>query len=171
MELSTEEKKKLVKFLISLSPVNEVALVAEDLQKIVKTSDIPKAYFEDCVRAFNENNKVFFADGTKKLIVCAEARLEDDTYLCPDSGEEVSVSHQKEKIVKWKKTTFKLSDFVESARIAVAKNVKPYVKKAYYKERSALAVYGKEDGSIVVVVSGMNSNLKNFWFFCYFWIF
>lgn len=102
-------------------------------------------------------------DADKKVVLSKFGSVDDGaSFVDPSSGKVYTCNHTDNKLgdSEQKQT---LNGDVDAFRAAAEKAINSYLDSQYKKGKAACAVYGSDDGTITVCISGLNSNLNNFW--------
>ncbi|MES1921487.1 F-actin-capping protein [Bonamia ostreae] len=114
--ISSEEKQKIVKYLISKSPVNEVDKVVTDLRNILG-KELSKKDCQNYLKTFYEDNHFFFSDSKGINTVLGEyCKVDDGKYYNSKEKMVVEVDFDSLKVVSTKRSKQETSSSIENFR-------------------------------------------------------
>jgi capping protein alpha len=164
-EASPEAKMNIATYFIMSSPTGEVDDVVADVKKLV---DDEKILNDNSVsRILREYNKDRFTkvkdqDGNATMI-SKFGEISEGEYLNPATGIVSKFNHRTRKFTEATSKKQTLKGDVDAKRKAVQSAMDTYIENNYKKGKAVAAVYGQDDGTLVVCISGANVNLSNFW--------
>lgn len=163
-EATPEQKLSIATYFITSSPTGEVDEVAADVAKLVNNGEVMStSNVNNILKSYNNDQMVWAEHEGKNVLVSAFGQVADDEYLDPNSGTVLKWSHKKR---SWLEPTDKqqsLDDNIAKYRVAIQAALDTYVSEHYREGKCVAQVYGNDDGTINICVSGANTNLNNYW--------
>lgn len=161
-EASPEHKKKVANYFIQHAPPGQVDDVLSDVNKLVSNdSTMSGPVVNAMLSQYNIKSNTHIDAGDHKF-VCSEAGKEDaDNFLDPSTGRIMTVDHLKRTATDSGKAG-EVGEF-EDYRKAIETEMKNYTSTQYKKGKAEFGVFAKSDGTITVVIAGLNKNLGAFW--------
>jgi capping protein alpha len=161
-EASPEQKLNISTYFMMSSPTGEMDDVVADVRKLVDDDSILTD--EAITRVVREYNLDRYTrgkrpDGEGFALTTPHGRVSDNEFLDPSTGKVLKFDHRKRKFTEdtGKKQTLK--DSVEKDRKGVEGAVASYVETNYKTGKCQYAVYGADDGTLTVCLSGANVHL------------
>eukprot|EP01083_Nonionella_stella_P036053 98387_1 len=171
-EYTPEQKAKIARHFLYVTPHGEVGDIIKDLKKIVKPSSvISDEWLQECMSEYNKRRFAIVSGDTSKIICCPQAEVEPNKYLHPGKKIVCTVDPVAQKIT----SESDASNLVgtgqnEEFRKAIADKLKEYLGNHYEDGTSPNSVakgtgnvYVSPQGKIAIVISFKNVNSNNYW--------
>lgn len=171
-EYTPEQKAKIARHFLYVTPHGEVNDIVKDLKKIVKPSSIiSDQWLNDSMSEYNKRRFEIASGDNSKVICCPQAEVEPNKYLHPDKKIVCSINPVSQKIVSESDASALVGTGKnEEYREAIGGKLKEYLS-AYYEDGSSPnsvakgtgSVYVSPQGQIAIVISYKNLNTNNYW--------
>lgn len=163
-EISVEEKLQITQHYLLSSPPGQFLEVLSDIRKIIPSEILTDSLASGIARVANiKNCKVVTAPSGKKVVLAQAGEVDPTHYVDSTNGSVFVVDHLTLKTSEDTSVASNQDESKELMRSALQEAVSKYVASSYPSEYSAGGAFTKEDGSLLVVVTGEKTNLKNFW--------
>jgi capping protein alpha len=157
----------IVNYFVQSSPPNEVDFVIGDVLPLSGGND---SALPGMLQKYNQEHFVRckVTGGDKEgeyVIVCPQGMVDAERFVHPESGEIMAIDHSKRE-ARGTGENITLPDKVAEFRAAIEVEGKKYIEGQYRNTKTAatsIAVYGKDDGTIHIVISSTNTKLSSFW--------
>jgi capping protein alpha len=164
-EASPEQKLNIATYFIMSSPTGEVDDVVADVSKLVND---PKTLNENAIalilKEYNIDRYTKAQDLEGNVTMVSEhGKVSDGEFVNPSTGVVSKFDHRKRKFTEATSKKQTLKDSVEKDRKAVEDTMTAYANNSYKKGKAVATVYGQDNGTLTICVSGANVNLGNFW--------
>jgi len=171
-EYTPEQKAKIARHFLYVTPHGEVNDIIKDLKKVVKPqSIISDQWLNESMTEYNKRRFEIVSGDTSKVICCPQAEVEPNKYLHPDKKIVCSVDPITQKIVSESDASSLVGTGEnEEFRQAISDKLKAYLS-AFYEDGSSPnsvangvgSVYVSPQGQIAIVISYKNLNQNNYW--------
>jgi len=171
-EYTPEQKAKIARHFLYVTPHGEVNDIIKDLKKVVKPeSIISDQWLNESMTEYNKRRFEIVSGDTSKVICCPQAEVEPNKYLHPDKKIVCTVNPITQKIVSESDASNLVgSGENEEFRVAISDKLKEYLR-AFYEDGSSPnsvasgvgSVYVSPQGQIAIVISYKNLNQNNYW--------
>mmetsp|Transcript_7829 Transcript_7829/g.12844 ORF Transcript_7829/g.12844 Transcript_7829/m.12844 type:complete len:293 (+) Transcript_7829:153-1031(+) len=171
-EYTPEQKAKIARHFLYVTPHGEVADVVKDLKKVVKPeSIISDQWLKESMTEYNKRRFEIVSGDSSKVICCPQAEVEPNKYLHPDKKVVCSVDPVSQKIVSESDASNLVGTGAnEQYRSAISARLKDYLA-AFYEDGSSPnsvasgvgSVFVSPQGQIAIVISYKNLNTNNYW--------
>ena len=105
-EYTPEQKAKIARHFLFVTPHGEVKDIVKDLRKVVKPQTvISDQWLHDCMTEYNKRRFEIVSGDSSKVICCPQAEVEPNKYLHPDKKIVCTVDPVQQ--VKWIYNTHK----------------------------------------------------------------
>jgi capping protein alpha len=175
-EYTPEQKRKIARHFVLVSPHGEVADLINDLQKVTaKEKLLNEEWQKESMTEYNKRRFVICEGDSSKIICCPQAEVEANSnkYLHPDKKLICTIDPIKQRITSESDASGNLvgnSDY-EKYRVSINDKLKEYIKNHYEDgtdnpqshSRGIGFVYVSNTGQIAIVISFKNVNVANYW--------
>lgn len=172
-QIAAEEKIELGKWFLSLSPPDEISVVAEDLKIVLGDDSIFDIAASKAYPVYNRQYMVplELPDGSGKVLVAEFGEIDAVHYLDPRTAQVATVDHVKQVCTALRPAADEElpSAFVEEYRAAVELELSKYVERAFPKGECAVyctsgkdAESGEEDIQLTAVIRNSRFRADNF---------
>jgi len=171
-EYTPEQKAKIARHFLYVTPHGEVNDVIRDLKKIVKPDSIlSDNWLNESMTEYNKRRFEIVSGDTSKVICCPQAEVEPNKYLHPDKKIVCTVNPVTQKITSESDAANLVGTGQnEQFRSAISERLKQYLG-AFYEDGSSPnsvatgvgSVYVSPQGQIAIVISYKNLNQNNYW--------
>lgn len=172
-DYSPEQKAKIARHFLYVTPHGEVLDIVKDLKKVVKPSSIiSDEWVKDALTEYNKKRFAIISGDTSKIICCPQAEVNKNQYLHPDKKIVCVVDPVKQKITEEHDAAHLVATEgrVFEFRNAISEKLKEYLN-AFYEDGSspnsvasgAGSVFAAPNGMIAVVITYKNLNQNNYW--------
>jgi len=166
-QASPEAKLNIATYFIMNSPTGEVHDVVADVTKLLNDPAVlTDAATTKIMRDYNCEQMTCAPDpdnANNQVLVSAFGQVDADHYLDPNTGRVLTFDHRKQKFTSATERKQVLDDSIGKHRAATAKVIEQYVSDQYKTGKCVGAVYGTDNGKLIVCVSAKNVHLSNFW--------
>lgn len=157
------QKLAIANFFVMSSPPGQVDEVLADVAKLVGNGKIlTNAVITKMLREYNKAQYMQVEHNGEKMLVTPFAKVQDDEYVEPNSGEIMTIDHRA-RTAKSSGQKQKLKQESKAVRDAIAKEMATYMDNMYKPGKATAAVYTTDNGKITVCISALNKKLSNFW--------
>lgn len=170
-EYTPEQKKKISRHFVLVSPHGESLDLIADLKKVVGNL-LNDEWQKESTTEYNKRRFVICEGDNSKVICCPQGEVEANKYLQPDKKLVCTVDPIKQKITsEADASNLVASGDVDKYRQSMAEKLKEYIKN-YYEDgtenpqshsRGSGYVYASPQGQIAIVISFKNLNVANYW--------
>lgn len=161
-EASPAHKKKIANYFIQHSPPGQVDDVLSDVNKLVADGSVMSGGVVNAMLSqYNVKSNSHIDAGDHKFVCSDTGKIDADNFVDSATGKIMTVDHLKRTATDSGKTQAGTS--VEAYRVAIEAEMKNYIIKQYKKGKAEFGVFASDDGTITVIVSGLNTNLNAFW--------
>lgn len=165
-EATPAEKLKIATHFILKSPNGEVNDVVADLQKLLNNDPniLSKETVNKILRKYNTDQLFFAPDSGGNMLVISEFGEKDSsTYFDPKRNRYLEFDHHKKTFGDELGGERKVDANTEAFRKAIEDAVEKYGSESFTDGKYACATYASPNGSITMVITAKNLNLRNFW--------
>eukprot|EP01084_Bolivina_argentea_P252566 423943_1 len=170
-EYTPEQKAKIARHFLYVTPHGEVNELIKDLKKIVSNDIINDEWMQQSMTEYNKRRFEIVSGDTSKVICCPQAEVEPNKYLNPDKKIVCTVDPVKQKIIKEDDASNLVGGGLHAEyRGALATKLKEYLS-AFYEDGTSPnsvangtgSVYVSPQGQVAIVISYKNLNQNNYW--------
>jgi len=164
-QATPEQKRNIATYFLMSSPTGEVEDVITDVKKLVND---PVVLNEDAlVKILANYNTEQLTSATdpdgNSVLITTYGQVAPDLFLDPNTGRVFRFDHRKRKITEVTEQKQVLKEDIAKYRSAIATSLGSYVEANYKEGKCVTAVYGADNGTVTVCISGKNVHLGNFW--------
>mmetsp|Transcript_24929 Transcript_24929/g.40374 ORF Transcript_24929/g.40374 Transcript_24929/m.40374 type:complete len:292 (+) Transcript_24929:79-954(+) len=171
-EYTTEQKAKLARHFLYVTPHGEVKDVVKDLKKVVQPSSIiSDAWLNESMTEYNKRKFEIAIGDNSKVICCPQAEVAPNKYLHPEKKLVCLIDPVTQKITQESDASHLVgSGQNEEYRKAMSAKLKEYLA-GFYEDGSTPnsvvkgvgSVFVSNQGQIAIVISYKNLNQSNHW--------
>eukprot|EP01083_Nonionella_stella_P036055 98389_1 len=171
-EYSPEQKAKIARHFLFVTPHGEVNDIVKDLRKVVKPSSIiSDEWLAESMTEYNKRRFEIVKGDNAKVICCPQAEVEPNKYLHPDKKIVCTVDPVAQKITSESDASSLVGTGAnEEYRVSVSNKLQEYLS-LFYEDGSSPnsvatgvgSVYVSPSGQIAIVISYKNLNSNNYW--------
>jgi len=171
-EYTPDQKKKIGRHFVLVSPHGEVGDLINDLQKVCGKQLLNEVWQKESMGEYLKRRFVICEGDSSKVICCPQGEVEPNKYLQPDKKLVCTVDPLKQRIInEGDAANLVASGDVDKYRVAMSDKLKEYLK-AHYEDgsdnpqshsRGTGFVYASPQGQVAIVISFKNLNVTNYW--------
>eukprot|EP00823_Brevimastigomonas_motovehiculus_P000239 TRINITY_DN10344_c0_g1_i1.p1 TRINITY_DN10344_c0_g1~~TRINITY_DN10344_c0_g1_i1.p1 ORF type:complete len:284 (-),score=66.75 TRINITY_DN10344_c0_g1_i1:352-1203(-) len=160
-----QQKVAIATYFVMNAPYGEANEVIKDVSKLVNdTTSLSEENLTKIVRTYNLDQMVVANDPSgNAVMVNAHAEVDANHYLDPKTNKVLAFNHRTLQFSDPQENKKTMDEKVSKYRVAIEKAMQTYYAGNYKAEKGLVAVYGKDDGKIVICISARNVNLANYW--------
>jgi len=164
-QASADQKLNIATYFIMSSPTGEVDEVVRDVRKLINDDSVlSDGAITKILADYNTDQLVSGPDPDgQPCIVSVHGQIDQSTFVDPSTGRIMKFDHKRRKFVEVTDKKQVLDENVQKYRTAIEKEMVKYIEVNYKANKAVYAVYGADNGTITVAISGANVHLGNFW--------
>lgn len=164
-QATAEQKLTIAQYFIMSSPIGEVHEVVKDVKALIADSALlTDDKLRGIMQEYNLQHMIFAtAPNNQEVLVSSHGQIAANQYLDPATGKVLTFDHLTQTFTGETEQKQVLSDAIDSYRSAIEGVVKTYTEANFKPKKFAFAVYGTDDGNIIVCISSKNARLSSFW--------
>jgi len=164
-QATPEQKLNIATYFLMSSPTGEIEDVITDVKKLVNDSVVLND--DALVKILANYNTEQLTSATdpdgNSVLVTTYGQVSADLFLDPNTGRVFRFDHRKRKITEVTEQKQVLKEEIAKYRSAIATSLSSYIVANYKEGKCVTAVYGADNGTVTICVSGKNVHLGNFW--------
>lgn len=166
-EISDEEKLKIATHFLLSSPAGEIKELVNDVKNIIPSSVLNEDSIKSIFRTHNIDQQTLGeTTNGDVMLVSKHGEIDDNHYVDPRAGKIYGYNHVTQSWEVSDERSADINDSVEEQRASVQSAMDDYIStqyKASADAKAACAVYSTSEGNLVVCLTGVATNLRNWW--------
>jgi capping protein alpha len=157
-----ERKFQIANYFVMSAPSGERDEVLADVNKLAGPDVMTGNKVNEMLGNYDQTNYAHYElEGGGKMLATTFGK-NGDGFVSTATGEIMALDHSTRKATKTGKSV-ELDSKIDCYRKEIESAFQVYLSKNYKKDKVALAVYGSNDGTITICISGLSKKLSSFW--------